>query len=163
MSSDPGKLQRFECAIEGNRKRLLSIARSYASGDDCRDLYQDILCEIWQHFDSYSEKSGINTWVYRVALNVASTFKSKALRRVEHSAQLDESTAAYEAGTADHERQIAILADFMDSLDSTDRAIFQLYLDNLNYHEMAEITRFNEAYLRVRISRLKKKFADRYI
>jgi RNA polymerase sigma-70 factor (ECF subfamily) len=58
---------------------------------------------------------------------------------------------------------LRILDEFIASLNGTDRAVFLLYLDDVSYREMSQITGFSEANLRVKISRLKKLFSERYI
>ncbi|MBQ6157245.1 MAG: sigma-70 family RNA polymerase sigma factor [Bacteroidales bacterium] len=39
--------------------------------DNVRDMYQDIVCNLWQAWPSFRHESKANTWVYRVALNTA--------------------------------------------------------------------------------------------
>ena len=39
--------------------------------EDFLDLYQEIIYQLWKSFDKFEGKSGINTWIYRVALNTA--------------------------------------------------------------------------------------------
>jgi RNA polymerase sigma-70 factor (ECF subfamily) len=65
------KRELFDQICERNERRLHSIAQTYARGDDVRDLYQEILLEIWLSLPSFQGRSEIDTWVYRVALNTA--------------------------------------------------------------------------------------------
>jgi len=39
--------------------------------DDFRDLYQEIACNLWEAWPSFRGDSNVNTWVTRIALNVA--------------------------------------------------------------------------------------------
>jgi DNA-directed RNA polymerase specialized sigma24 family protein len=57
-----------------------------------------------------------------------------------------------------------ILREFTESLDETDRSIFLMYLDeSFTYEDMAEVTGLKEPHIRVKVSRLKSLFRERYI
>jgi len=49
------------------------------------------------------------------------------------------------------------------SLGEVDRAIFLLYLDDLSYEEMSDITGLQKSHIGVKINRIKKAFMERYI
>jgi DNA-directed RNA polymerase specialized sigma24 family protein len=57
----------------------------------------------------------------------------------------------------------AILQEWVQSLNEADRGVFLLYLSNLTYRGMAEITAIQEPTLRVKINRLKARYGQRYI
>ena len=62
---------------------LHKIIRLYADDpEDRRDLYQEMLYESWRAFPAFRGEAAFSTWLYRVALNTALTFRRKALRRV---------------------------------------------------------------------------------
>jgi RNA polymerase sigma-70 factor (ECF subfamily) len=152
----------FEEVVAANQRRILAIARSYAHADECQDLCQEILLQMWRGLDSFSGRSAPSTWVYRVALNTAITYRRKNGRRVEPSGiPLSESTAEPVA-PSDPENEILILEEFLHALAEIDRAVFLLYLEDLSYREIAEVTGLTESHVGVRINRLKKAFSQRY-
>lgn len=163
MKTDSEREELFARMLDGNQRRLMSIARSFAGGDEAQDLYQEILTRLWQSLPGFEQRCSIGTWVHRVALNVAINFsrnrarRTKAFVELRRTGRLDASCAAQERGPAQ------ILQEYLRSLGRTDRAVFLMYLNNLSYREMAEVMGMEESHLRVRISRLKSRFEERYI
>ena len=60
------------------------------SEEDRRDLFQEILVQLWKSFPSFRNESKFTTWMYRVALNTAITSFKKEKR------QPDKTGIAYE-------------------------------------------------------------------
>jgi RNA polymerase sigma-70 factor (ECF subfamily) len=58
--------------------------------------------------------------------------------------------------------EILILEEFLQSLGKMERAVFLLYLEDLSYREISEVTGLTEGHVGVRINRLKKAFTQRY-
>jgi RNA polymerase sigma-70 factor, ECF subfamily len=152
----------FDEIVTANQRRILAIAHSYAHADECQDLCQEILLQMWRGIDSFSGRSAPSTWVYRVALNTAITYRRKNGRRVEPSGISLSESSAEPIAPSNPENEILILEEFLRSLDAIDRAVFLLYLEDLSYREMAEVTGLTETHVGVRISRLKKTFSQRY-
>jgi len=152
----------FEDVVAANQRRILAIARSYAYGDECRDLYQEILLQMWKGLDSFEGRSAPSTWVYRVALNTAITFRRKNGRRVQSSGRPLAESSPDPVAPPSPGNEILILEEFLGSLGKIDRAVFLLYLEDLSYREISEVTGLTESHVGVRISRLKKTFTQRY-
>ena len=162
MIGNDAKERLFEEIVTSNRRRIMAIARSYARGEEQRDLCQEILLQMWKGLDGFQGRSAPSTWVYRVALNTAVTHRRKNGRRIEpRSSSLTESgvnpVAPSNPGNA-----MLILEEFLYSLGEIDRAVFLLYLDDLSYREISEVTGLTESHVGVRISRLKKTFTQSY-
>ena len=77
MAGGDAKELLFEEVVGSNQRRVQTIARSYARSDEWRDLCQEILLQMWKGLDSFEGRSTPSTWVYRVALNTAITFRRK--------------------------------------------------------------------------------------
>jgi len=160
------KRQQFEQLLEKNRRRFAAIARSYASADDAEDLFQEMLLQIWKSLDGYEGRAALDTWAYRVALNTATTYQRKSLeqrRKIKPSEELREPRAGDTRQPESARDEIRILNDFIRTLSKVDRAVFLLYLEGFDYHQMAEITGLTENHLGVRISRIKQSYVDMHI
>ncbi len=162
MPGDDAKQHLFDDVVSANMRRIIAIARSYARPDEQVDLCQEILLQMWKGFGNFEGRSAPSTWVYRVALNTAITFRRKSSRRIEPSARplaepYPEAVAPPSPGN-----EILILEEFLQSLGKVDRAVFLLYLEDLSYREISEVTGLTESHVGVRISRLKKTFTQRY-
>jgi len=152
----------FEEVVAANRRRILAIARSYAPAAECEDLCQEILLQMWRGLDGFQGRSAPSTWVYRVALNTAITFRRKNGRRPPRSNGQRLESRPDPVAPPGPEAEILILEEFLRSLTEIDRALFLLYLEDLSYREMSEVTGLTENHVGVRINRLKNTFAQTY-
>ena len=155
--------QRFEQILEHNRRRMAAIARSYAAPEDQEDLFQEMLLQIWKSLGSFEGRAALDTWIYRVALNTAITYRRKTLERrqhVEHPGELPEPKAHLSQNQAAPGRELRILEEFIRTLNKIDRAVFLLYLEDLSYRQISEITGLTENHVGVRLSRIKRSYME---
>mgnify|MGYP001547519314 CR=1 FL=1 len=69
-----GKEESFTRIIRENEGVIFKITTIYTQSEqDQKDLYQEIVYQLWKSFDSFRNESKICTWMYRVALNTAIT------------------------------------------------------------------------------------------
>lgn len=150
----------FASLLAANRRRLQAIARTYARGEAEQDLLQEILLQLWRSLDGFAGRSSLDTWAYRVALNTAIVWRRKARAepRENRAAAVDESAAA--SGPRD---ELVILDEFVSGLGPADKALFLLYLEDLTYRQIAEVTGLSESHVGVKLHRLKRAFMERYL
>ena len=156
------KQRLFEQIVAENSRRLRIVAWNNSSGDQYKDLEQEILLALWTSLDRFEGRSGLTTWFYRVALNTAHAFTRRNFRRNREtgpSAGKEPATA----GNWQNRDPVSILEEFVHSLGELDRSVFLMYLDDLSYREISQAIQIDEANLRVWVSRLKKQFESRYI
>ena len=69
--------------ITQNQGIIHKVTRIYCDNeDDRKDLFQEILIQLWKSYDKFREQSKFSTWMYRVAINTAITnFKKDAKNR----------------------------------------------------------------------------------
>ena len=150
------KEELFNSIVEETHDLLTTVVRTYARGESRRDLYQDILLRIWRSLDGYSGRSSYSTWVYRIALNAGSTFLVDERR---HSAvSIDDVPESALTALPPMDRS-QTLQRFIRTLPDDEREVFRQYLGKARYREIAGITQLNEKNLRMRIRRLKRRFA----
>lgn len=160
MAGVDDKEQFFEELAAANRRRIMAIARAYAPARDRQDLYQEILLQVWKSLGAFQGRSAPSTWIYRVALNTAITFRRRnAKSETQTMPLLDPERRGARSYPGD---EVLVLEDFLHSLGKIDRAVLLLYLEDLSYHDISEVTGLTENHVGVRISRLKKAFAGRY-
>ncbi len=162
MSPGDPRQTLFEEVVAANERRIKAIARSYAPPSERQDLCQEILLQMWKGLGGFKGRSTVSTWVYRVALNTAITFRRRNRHRIEPAEDLSVQATALPHAPSDPERQVLILEDFLGSLGKIDRAVFLLYLEDLSYRDISEVTGLTESHVGVRINRLKKAFVERY-
>ena len=153
--------------LQSHGDAIHRIARVYARADDEEeDLYQEILMQAWKALPSFRGDSSAGTWLYRVALNTALTWRRRGARRDNHRAATAPRTGAIGVpsvppGSEGSEREI--LRGFLDSLDGPSRTILVLYMEGLTHEEIAGVTGLSSNAVGVRIPRMKKDFTARYV
>jgi RNA polymerase sigma-70 factor, ECF subfamily len=155
--------QLFWLILQTNDLRLRKIAKRYAAADDCQDLYQEILLQLWRSLEGFEGRARPETWAYRVAMNTAQSFRRSLHRRLDDCRVSDpiEYHSAWEdclAQATIPRSPSEILHDFAVSLNESDRLLFLLYLHNLNYQRMSEITGLSRMHIAVKINRIKQGF-----
>ena len=129
------------------------------SRDDFRDLYQEIACTLWEAWPTFRGESNLNTWVTRIALNVAGQVIRRR-KRLPQFVVLDESfydILAVEATDIRYHR----LYNLIDRLDDDDeRKLLFLYLDRKRLREIAEITGSTEAAVKQKLYRIRQQLIE---
>ena len=158
--------QRFLALVRENDGRLRHICRVYARDVEARkDLYQEIMFQLWRSLPSFAGASSIDTWVYRVALNTALTHVRRRSVHVETPLDQDHVEAADLAlldaadDTPDLGEQSDRLYAAIDRLGDVDRMLVTMYLDDRSYREMAEVIGISESHVGVKLHRIRKALA----
>jgi RNA polymerase sigma-70 factor (ECF subfamily) len=123
---------------------------------DREDALQEMMYQLWKSYKSFSGASKFSTWMYSVCLRTVLTYrrKNKSARREP----LSESHRQI-ADTSDKNREemIVHLLNAIGTLPPLNRAIVLLYLEDLSYEEISEITGLSKSNVSVRLVRIKKE------
>lgn len=154
----------FKDIIDQYNAILYKIGRSYTSTEeDFKDLYQEMLIQLWQALRKFKAKAKLSTFIYRVALNTAITHKTR--RKKKMNAETLESTMPVIADETKNlleqedqrNSKIDLLYKCINRLDKDDRAIILLHLEGQTYEEIAEITGITSNNVGVKLNRIRKK------
>ena len=154
----------FLTAVEQNQHKLLRVCSVYAEDtDDKKDLFQEALINIWQSLPSFDNKSSISTWMFRITLNVCMRLQMKQAKKRDRFRKLDSLTIGSvredEPNLEDTERLIH-LRNCIKILNDADKAVITLYLEELSYKEISDITGLSENHVAVKIKRIKIKLLN---
>jgi len=152
------KQQEFIELIKENEGIIFKVTLIYSfKEEDQKDLYQEIVYQLWKSFDSFRGDSKISTWMYRIALNTSITYIKKEkkkgnsvpiddvlLHRIEHIDTL-------------MEERIKILHHHIKELNTIEKGVILLYLEGKSYDEIGSITGFTASNVGTRLNRIKKK------
>ena len=140
--------------IDQHQGIIHKICRLYRdSVQDREDLFQDIVFQLWKAASGYEGRSKFSTWMYRVALSTAISSYRKKKPAIRYTESLPEKPeTVYEP---DEQREQLFRA--LKQLDDGDKALIALYLEGLNYQEIAAITGITENNVGVKLNRIKKK------
>lgn len=148
--------------LDTHEAALWRIARAYggAQGEE-EDLHQEIMLQLWRGLASFRGDSAPGTWLYRVALNTALTWRRRDERRRAHG---DPARAGMQSANPGAERtEASILEGFLDSLGAADRSVLVLYMEGLSYEEIGDVIGLSPSAAGVRLHRMKKAFTERYV
>ena len=152
----------FVQIISQNQGIIHKVCSIYCdSEEDRRDLFQEILVQLWKSFPSFRSEAKFSTWMYRVALNTAITSFKKTKRQPDQSGiALEIFQVPVEEYDHETEEQIKLLHRAIANLSGVEKSIILLYLENKKYEEIAEITGITQNYVRVKMNRIKKKLKN---
>jgi RNA polymerase sigma-70 factor (ECF subfamily) len=147
----------FTAMIKDNEGIIFKLSRAYCDSiEDQKDLYQEIVFQLWKGYDSFRGDSKASTWMYRVALNTAFSFLRKEKRR-GHSVALGDIQLTYEPHDPIQEERIKEMYTQIRRLSDLEKGIMLLLLEGKKYEEIAEITGLTRTTVGTRISRIKDK------
>jgi len=156
---------RYLRLVAENRGRMRRLSRVYAGdAEAARDLYQEMLLQVWRSLPSFEGRSEPGTWLYRVALNTALQRRRRRDRR--RDATLDPDDPLRDRAFAGPEerleevRRTERLYEAIDRLGEGERALALLYLEEKSYAEISEILGITENHVGVKLHRIKKKLSD---
>lgn len=156
------KKSTFLASIKPYEPFIYKLAAAYTYTEaDRQDLIQEIWYQLWKSFDSFQGKSGIGTWIYRVALNVSVYYRKKDSRKI-NTVPIDESMhPPAESGTSEKETQWQLLQFHLEQLSLLDRGIMLLYLEDKSYDTIADITGLSKTNVGSRLQRIREKLKNR--
>ncbi|MDY7395020.1 sigma-70 family RNA polymerase sigma factor [Aureibaculum sp. 2210JD6-5] len=152
------KQQAFTEVIKKNQGLIFKVSSIYTNNtEDQKDLYQEIVYQLWKSYKTFKGNSKISTWMYRVALNTSITFLKKGKKsgvRVPIEQILTHKT---EQEDTILEERITLLHTQIKKLNIIEKGIVLLYLEGKSYDNIAEITGFSKTNIGTRLSRIKEK------
>lgn len=146
---------------------VLKVARAYTlTAEECEDLTQEILLQLWRSLSQFQGRASASTWVYRVALNTALGWHRKEGRRRAWQQPLlePEDVPATDLDSAErlHRREVVEqLYAAIRQLPKAEAALVLLYLDDLSYREIAEVLGISEGNVGVKLNRARKALGER--
>ena len=127
---------------------------------DQKDLYQEIVYQLWKSYPSFRNDSKMSTWMYIIALNTCITHFKKEKRNVT-KLELDQ-IIEYKIDYKDSlmEERIKTMYTHIKNLNSIEKGIILLFLEGKSYDEIATITGFSTTNIGTRLGRIKQKIKN---
>lgn len=150
----------FTELINNYRALIFKVCNIYCHDDESRkDLFQEIVLQVWKSFPYFRRESEISTWLYKIALNTAiSNFKKDSKKPQKTSLTQSELEIPDMSSTDDKEKRKSMhLA--IDKLSEIEKAIILLYLDERSYEEISTIIGVSVSNVGVRLNRIKNKLS----
>ena len=149
--------------LNNHRGLIYKVCHLYCDDpEDRKDLFQEIVLQVWKSLGSFRQESTIGTWMYRIALNTAITHFRKE-KRLGGKVSLTGIDIPDLNDSSEKEDQLKELFKAIEDLDRIDKSIILLYLEEKNYEEISEITGLTRTNVGVRLNRIKIKLSNKII
>jgi len=152
-----GDMVSFETLVIRKTPAVVSLARRIVGNvEDARDVAQMVFLRVWNELHRYDETYSLNTWLYRIATNLAIDFlRSSRSRERAHGATLhlvrarEESTATDATRSAEDAELVRLFEIVSDRLSEKQKAAFVLKeMQDCETREIAEILNCGESTVR---------------
>lgn len=177
-----GNENAFEQLVYRYDRIVLSIAIKYTGNiDDAKDLYQEIFIRAFRGLNNFQFRSEFSTWLYRIAVNVCLTYKSRSKEylKVSIMEENDESDftneisrqLVYDGSSPEEQAASSELSEIIDAaletLSSRQKMAFILkHYEGYKIREIAEMLNCKEGtikkYLFDAIKNLRNKLSGIY-
>jgi RNA polymerase sigma-70 factor (ECF subfamily) len=159
MRTNDAQTAFVEC-LDRHRGILIKVAGAYCRDLAGReDLIAEIVAQLWRAYGRFDERAAFSTWMYRIAVNVAISFRRAEMRKTRNVEAAE--PAILEMLPSPPEPQsdaaLALVREFIEELDELNRALMILYLADNSYAEIAAILGISETNVATKISRIKQR------
>lgn len=153
----------FVEVIQDNEGILYKMTRLYANNkEDQKDLYQDIVYQLWKAFNTFRGDAKLSTWIYRIALNTALLYL-KNKKRKGYNTSLDGIVLINENYDPVLQERLEILYAHIREFGEVDKGIVFLFLEGKKYEEISDITGMSTSNIGTRMARIKEKLNKQII
>ena len=146
----------FTKMVKEYRKTIYTVCYFFSKDtEEVNDLYQEILINLWKGFEKFRGESSLKTWIWRVSLNTCNNQERKkksSIQTIPLSIDID----LYNDDDV-QSKQIQMLYDRINRLDVFDRAIILLWLENMNYQDIADVVGISLSNVTTRLFRIKEQ------
>lgn len=152
------KKDNFVQVIKSNEGIIYKITAVYSnSAEDQKDLYQEIVYQLWKSYEAFRGDAKISTWIYRIALNSSIAHINLEKRR-GYQIPID-FELLNTAGEQDKETEerLNLLYAAIKKLNTAEKGIILLFLEGNSHEEIAAITGFTKTNIGTRLGRIKEK------
>lgn len=119
--------------------------------EDKSDLKQEIFLQAWKSIGKFRKEAQFSTWLYRVALNTALTYRKKDRRKLKTTIENYDLPVQEEPG---HEKS-ELLFRAIKQLSDVDKTVITLHLEEYDNGEISEITGMTRNNVAVKLHRIK--------
>ena len=149
------KEKSFLDMIDLYKRLIYKVCYMYSSSEHTPDdLFQDVTLNLWKAFSNFRHESSHETWIYRIALNTCISQLRKQKSKpafIPLNVEIDVISENYD------ESRLTEMYNMIKKLDSVEKAIVFLYLEDKSYDEIATMIGITKSNVGVKLSRIKEK------
>jgi RNA polymerase sigma-70 factor, ECF subfamily len=133
----------FRALVQAHAPYVMRVLRSLGVGpSDLPDVSQEVFLTVHRQLATFEGRSALRTWIYGIALRVASDYRSKAYRRRERPSDSPPEQYVFASPQSELEQREAwrLIERLLAELDEDRRQVFVLYeLEQLSMREVCEV------------------------
>ena len=145
-----------------NTTSILLLTGLWGNKQDAEEVAQDAFIKAYKGLDNYQGQAKFTTWIYRIAMNTAISYKRKKKIPVETLEDYKQFEQGEISNMNEYKRleQKKFLQLAFNSLLPDDASVLTLfYFKELSLEEMSEITGIGVNTLKVKIFRARKRLS----
>lgn len=165
-----GDSEAFEEILKANYQLVFNVvSRIVPNPQDAVDVCQNVFINAYRKISSFEGKSAITTWLYRIAVNEAISFRrSRRLLSISSVEKEDSDGDAFVPvvntdvkGTAEQDELKVRVKEAIDKLEDEDRVVLMLReYGDLDYTEIAQIVGIPVGTVRSRLHRAREQLKE---
>ncbi|MDC1105390.1 sigma-70 family RNA polymerase sigma factor [Prolixibacteraceae bacterium] len=154
--------------LESNDDKIKRICHYYYRDPEGRkDIYQEVMTNIWNSLDHFRGDAAVSTWVYRVTVNTALTHVRKVSKENQLFLRKEQENLSElihpEEESWQLEDYITQLECEINQLSMIDKMLITLMLEKLSMEEISNIVGIGVSNVRVKIHRIKETLRKKMI
>jgi RNA polymerase sigma-70 factor (ECF subfamily) len=153
------KTEKFMSIVRANERIIYKICTFYVSPEySLNDLYQEVICNLWEAWPRFRNECTMSTWIYRITLNTCISGLRKLKSRPSSVAIHDAPDIFVEPD--DLTDDIREMYRLIYRLPPLERSLILFWLDEKSYREIADITGLTVGHVGIKIKRIKEKLVQ---
>jgi RNA polymerase sigma-70 factor (ECF subfamily) len=146
--------------VDSNQGIIKSLCNAYyKSYEDQKDVFQDIVLQLWKSFETFRGESEISTWIYRVSLNTILTKVRNEKNKIA-TESIDFMELTFSTAMSDDDSEL--LNRVLEYLKGLDKAIVILYLEGYKNKEISQILNLTSTNVSTRLNRIKAELKSKF-
>lgn len=146
----------FERTLSSSDAMIRRICHAYSTPVASQeDLYQEVVLAIWLGLKTFQGRSSLLTWVYRVTINTCISYLRRVGSKTIYSLNKIPEITEQETETIYDKDDIEYLYFLINQLNPLDKAILLMWLDELSYKQISEVTGLTPNAVGVKLSRIR--------
>jgi RNA polymerase sigma-70 factor (ECF subfamily) len=126
--------------------------------NDRKDLFQEIVVQLWRAFPKFRAEAKVSTWIYQIALNVAiSDFRKQSRKPINTTLSEGVFNVAEQQYDYEIDERLEVMYRAIDQLSEIEKAIIMLYFEEKQNDEIADIIGITQNNVRVKMTRIREK------
>lgn len=145
--------------VEENKKLIYKVSHIYCDNTiDKKDLFQEIVANLWKAYPNFKGNSKVSTWIYRISINTAISWIRDYVKNnnhIEYTNVMPQMQGDFAIDDLYDQLYCAI-----GILNKLDKALILLQLDGYSYDEISEMIGLTKTNVATKINRIKLKLKN---